>query len=290
MTERTFDNVAALRTFWRGMKSIIKRTAAIVFLAAISIAAQTAPPGQETRPKFDEFEVATIKLADPAYQGRWIRMLSANELAARNHSVKTLIAAAYNVSPKAISGGASWVNDDRYDIVARTPGSVRPNLNEQMAMLRKLLNDRFSLTFHREQKEMRAYVLTVAKGGPKLKETTVSPDATPEGPPPLIFVVAPDEIRLPARSATMAELAGVMQRAMLDDPVVDHTGLAARYDFDLAFSPDEAVMAGALPRPDNAPKPGLFTAIQQQLGLKIESTRAMVDTLVIDRAERPTAN
>ena len=78
-------------------------------------------------------------------------------------------------------------------------------------MLRKLLADRFKLTFHREQKELSIYALSVAKGGSKLKETTASPDASPEGPPPLIFVVSPQLIRLPGRNASIAELATVMQ-------------------------------------------------------------------------------
>jgi len=212
-----------------------------------------------TRPRFDEFEVASIKPSPPVEGGRWIRMLSGNEFAAKNHALKTLVAAAYNLSPRAISGGSAWVYSERYDILARTPGGVRPDWNEQMAMLRKLLSDRFHLAFHREQKEMRAYALTVAKGGPKLKESSEPTDASPEGPPPLIFVVSPQLIRLPGRNATMAELASVMPRAALDDPVLDKTGLAARYDFDLEFTPDEAVFGGAFGKgADDSAKPGLF--------------------------------
>jgi uncharacterized protein (TIGR03435 family) len=146
---------------------------------------------QSTGSRFDEFEVASIKPAAPGAAGRWIRMLSTNEFAAKNHAIKTLIAAAYNLSPRAISGGPAWVDSDHYDIVARTPGGVRPNLNEQMAMLRKLLSDRFHLTFHREQKEMRAYALTIAKSGPKLTKS-MSTDALPEGPPPLILWFRPN--------------------------------------------------------------------------------------------------
>jgi uncharacterized protein (TIGR03435 family) len=160
-----------------------------------------------------------------------------------------------------------------------------------MAMLRKLLSDRFHLTFHREPKEMRAYALTIAKGGPKLKESTMSTDASPEGPPPLIFVVSPQLVRLPGRSATMSELASVMQRAALDDPVLDQTGLTGRYDFDLEFTPDEAVFGGAIGKgTDDSNKPGLFAAMQQQLGLKLEATRGLVDVLVIDHVERPSEN
>jgi uncharacterized protein (TIGR03435 family) len=245
----------------------------------------------ETRPNFTEFEVASIKPTLPGAGGRWIRMLSTSEFAAKNHAVKTLIAAAYNLSPQAILGGPAWVDSDRFDIVAKTPGTVRPNLDEQMSMLRKLLADRCGLTFHREEKEMHVYALTVAKGGPKLKESTLSADASPQGPPPLIFVVSPQLVRLPGRDASMGEFASVLQRAALDNPVLDRTGLSGRYDFDLEFAPDETVFGGALGKgTDDSAKPGLVAAIQQQLGLKLEATRGPVQALVIDRIERPSAN
>lgn len=183
------------------------------------------------------------------------------------------------------------MDSERYDIVAKAPGEVRPNLNEQMAMLRKLLVDRFHFQFHREDKEMRMFALTVAKGGPKLKESATPVDATPEGPPPLIFVVSPKSIRLPARNATMREFAWVLQRAVLDDPVVDRTGLSARYDFDLEFTPDETVFGGDLGKgTDESASPGLFAALQQQVGLKLEKTRGPVEALVIDHVERPSQN
>jgi uncharacterized protein (TIGR03435 family) len=160
-----------------------------------------------------------------------------------------------------------------------------------MSMLRKLLADRFKLTFHREQKEFSIYALTVAKNGSRLKESTLDLDATPEGPPLLAFVIAPDTVRLPARSVTMPELASVFQRAALDRPVVDNTGLFGRYDFDLEWTPDESQFTGlGLKGTPDSTKPDLFTAIQQQLGLRLEATKGPIDTLVIEQAERPSAN
>jgi uncharacterized protein (TIGR03435 family) len=244
------------------------------------------------RPLFDAFEVASIKPTPPDWAGgRWIRMQSANRFAARNHALRTLAAAAFNLSPQAISGGPGWVDSEHFDVLAKTPSEVRPTLDEQMSMLRTLLTDRFKLTFHREPKELSIYSLTVAKTGSKLKETTVSPDATPEGPPPLVFVVSPQSVRLPGRYATIAELASVMQRALLDKPVVDRTGLRARYDFDLEFAPDESVFGGMLGKgPEDSTLPGLFAAMQQQLGLRLEATRGPVQAMVIDHVERPTEN
>jgi uncharacterized protein (TIGR03435 family) len=160
-----------------------------------------------------------------------------------------------------------------------------------MAMLRALLAERFKLTFYREQKEMSIYALTIAKGGSKLKESTVFPDSLPEGPSPLIFVVSPQSLKLPARYATMAELASVFQRATLERPVVDQAGLTGRYDFDLEFAIDETLFGGALGKgSDNPANPPLFAAIREQLGLKLEATRGPVSTLVIDRAERASEN
>ena len=216
-------------------------------------------------------------------------MQTAHRFVARNHALKTLIAAAYNLTPRAISGAPRWVDSDHYDILAETPGEVRPNLDEQMAMLRKLLSDRFNLTFHREQKEFSIYALTVAKNGSKLKEGT----EPPEGPPPLIFVVSPQSLHLPGRNATMAELASVFQRAALDRPVTDKTGLSGRYDFDLEFTPDETQFGGAFAKranTDDSAKPGLFAAMQEQLGLRLEATRGPVEALVVDHVERPSAN
>jgi len=259
---------------------------ALAVLMSMTLVASAQTP----RSKFEQFEVASIKPTGPEPNGRWIRMQSADRFVAHNHAVRTLIAAAYDMSPQAVSGGPAWVDSDRWDIQAKTPGEVRPNLNEQMAMLRELLSERFKLTFHRDPKRMPIYALTVAKGGAKLKESTVSPDSTPAGPPPLAFVMSPVVVELPARYASVAEFASVLQRSPLERPVVDQTGLAGRYDFDLEFAPDERLWGGLLKRPDNSDKPDLFKAIQEQIGLRLEATRGSVDTIVIDNIERPSSN
>ena len=218
-------------------------------------------------------------------------MQTAHRFLAKNHALRTLIAAAYNLSARAIAGGPAWVDSEHYDILAETPCEVRPNLDQQMAMLRRLIVERYKLTFHREQKELSIYALTVAKGGSKLKASTISPDASPEGPPPLVFVVTLPTLHMSARYATMGEFASVLQRAALDRPVVDQTGLTGRYDFDLDFAADETLFDGALGKaPDDVGKPGLFAAVQEQLGLKIEPTKGPVETLVIDGVERPSGN
>ncbi len=186
-----------------------------------------------------------------------------------------------------ISGGPAWIDSDHYDIVALTPGDTRPSRPQQMAMLRTLLSDRFKLTFHREQKDFSIYELEVATGGPKLKEST----APATDPAELISTVYPQRMHLPARNATMGDFASLLQRALLDRPVVDKTGLTARYDFDLDWAPDETQFGGEVPvAAADAPSPPFFTAIEQQLGLKVEATKGPVEAMVVDAAQQPSAN
>jgi uncharacterized protein (TIGR03435 family) len=257
---------------------------ATLIISASGVLGQSTTP----RPKFDSFEVATIKPVDPdAKAGRYILMQGNNRFVEKAYTLKLLIAAAYDLNPRTISGGPGWIESDHYDILAVTPGEVRPSHDEQMSMLRNLLADRFKLTFHREQKVFSIYELTVAKSGPKLKPSTAAPD----DPPALISTVYPQRIVMPARNATMSDLARLMQRAILDRPVVDKTGLSGRYDFDLEWAPDETQFGGEVPvAPADAPSPPLFSAIQQQLGLRLEATRGPVAALVVDKAERPSAN
>jgi uncharacterized protein (TIGR03435 family) len=233
------------------------------------------------------FEVASIKPAEPdSRAGRFIRMQGGHQFHARNQTLKTLIGAAYSLNPREISGGPEWADSERFDILAATPGEARPALEEQMAMLRKLLAERFKLTFHREEKEMAVYALTELRGGPKLKESAGPADASPE----LTNVIFPDHVRLPARNTTIGQFVWMMQRAVLDRPVVDKTGLSGRYDFDLEWAADESQFGGQVPHPADSTWPDLRRALQQQLGLRLEATRGMVEALVIDRAERPGEN
>jgi uncharacterized protein (TIGR03435 family) len=130
--------------------------------------------------------------------------------------------------------------------------------------------------------------MTVEKGGPKLTKN----DTNPNGLPSLFFKGLGV---LPALNASMADLASVLQTTVLDRPVVDRTQLPGRFDFTLTWSPDDSQFRGLgvrVPAPSNDPSapPGLFTAIQEQLGLRLEPTKAPVDVLIVDRMERPSDN
>jgi uncharacterized protein (TIGR03435 family) len=256
---------------------------AALMLFAFGIFAQTPAP----RPDFDAFEVATIKPVDPgAKAGRLFRMDGTHRWVATNYTLKNLIALAYDLNPRTISGGPGWIDAQQFNIEAVTPGDVRPLRLEQMQMLRALLVERFGLKFHRQQKEFAIYALTLAKGGPKL-----TPAAKPDDPPQLVGVVYPGKIEVPAKSVTMDDFVAMLQRATLDRPTVNRTGLTGKYDFDLTWAPDETQYGGAIaPAPDDAPSPPLFTAVQEQLGLRLEATRGMVSAMVVDGAARPSAN
>jgi uncharacterized protein (TIGR03435 family) len=151
-----------------------------------------------------------------------------------------------------------------------------PDLLQLQTMLRKLLVARFHLAIHIEKKDLTAYVLGLAKGGPKLSEDDNDPRGLPDysgGPRGLSF-----------RNITMREFASLLQAFILDRPVIDQTGLGtARYDFVLKWTPDDQTSN----EPD-AP-PDLFTAFQQEVGLKLESMKTQVDIVVIDHVERPFA-
>lgn len=268
---------------------MVRQIAVTIFvLSGASVFAQTSATVTTPRPAFKEFEVATVKpVESDAKTGRYITMQGTHRFVGKNYTLQLLIAAAYDVSPRTISGGPAWLDTEHFDIQAVTPGEVRPSRPEQMAMLRTLLTDRFKLSFHREQKDFSIYELQVAKGGPKLKASTAPPDE----PAALISTVYPQRIVLPARNASMGEFVSLLQRAVLDRPVVDKTGLSGKFDFDLEWAPDETQFGGDVPvASSDANQPPFFKAVQEQLGLRLEATRGPVAALVVDTAEKPTAN
>ncbi len=251
---------------------------------ALGSAAQTPQTMQVERPKFEAFDVATVKpMEADEHRGRLFRMQGPHRWVATDYTLKNLIALAYDMSPKTISGGPAWIDSQYFDIEAISPGEVRPTRLEQMRMLRALLVERFGLKFHRVEKEFSIYELTVAKGGPKLK-----PAAKPDDPPDMVGVVYPGKIEVPAKSVTMDDFVAMLQRATLDRPTVNKTGLTGVYDFTLDWAQDETQYGGEVPKaPEDAPLPPLFTAVQEQLGLKLQATRGMVNAMIVDSAVKP---
>jgi len=232
------------------------------------------------------FEVATIKPSNPDTPGKLFR-LNGRNFSTINTTVNDLITYAYGLHARQITGGPPWFETEKFDLagIPDKPGS--PNQQQLKIMMQKLLADRFQLKFHKEKKELTVFAITVGKTGPKLTKSEGDPNA----PPGMLFRGLGN---LPVRNATMADFAGVMQAAVLDRPVVDQTGLAGRWDFALNWAPDETqfgAMGVKVPPPaDNETRPNLFNAFQEQLGLKLESTKAQVDVIVIDHVEKPSAN
>jgi uncharacterized protein (TIGR03435 family) len=246
-----------------------------------------APPKPMAADVDPTFEVATIKPSRPDAQGKAFQV-KGRQFFTFNTSLSDLMTFAYGLHARQITGGPGWLESEKFDVNGLPDGEGQPNEGQWKIMLQKLLAERFQLSFHRDKRELSVYAIVIGRDGPKLTKS----GGDPNGLPALFFRGLGN---LPARNATMADFAGVMQAAVLDRPVVDQTGLQGRFDFVLTWTPDEFQFAGlgarVPPPPANADAPpDLFTAMQEQLGLKLESTRAPADVLVIDRVERPSPN
>jgi uncharacterized protein (TIGR03435 family) len=224
------------------------------------------------------FAVATIRPSSGAVQfehdGK--TETSPGSLRMQDVSVQTCIKWAYGVQDSQISGPA-WLDSERYDLVAKADD---PATEAQMKlMLQTLLADRFQLGFHHQDKELKAFALTIAKGGAKL-----SPAAAPDAKP----------YRQNSANGTIAKSMSIRDFAdfisgPLQMPVVDETGLTGKYDFAIDFMPylPDAKNMGP-DRPDSTSI--LMAALQGELGLKLESRKTQVDVMVIDHVEKPSAN
>ena len=251
------------------------------------VAATQAPAGPiATMPPDPDpaFEVATIKPTQGGVDGPRYS-LRGRTFVAIAASLRDLIKFAHGVHASQIVNTPAWVESDRYDVEGVPRGEGMPNDRQIKAMLQKLLANRSQLAFHREQRDLPAFVLIPGNGTPKLTPTKADPASLPvAGIGPGLFYGV---------NATTADFVTALQGVAMDRPVVDQTGLTGRWDFRLEWTPDPSQFGGrALPvGPSDANRPpALFTAIQEQLGLKLESKRASVDVLVIDRVEKPSDN
>jgi len=235
------------------------------------------------------FDVATIKPADPADPGRYFRV-QGRVYYAHDVSLADLIDLAYGVHPSQIIDAPAWVRTDKFDVVGTQSGDDEPGGMQWLAMIRNLLTDRFALKFRREQRDLASYVLTIDKSGPK----NLRPATTTNPNPSLEFNRAPNGVVLPARNTAFGQFCQMMQQVVLDRPVVDRTGLSGKYDFELEFLPNESQFDGHPPmiasQVTGEPAPDLFDAIRTQLGLKLDARKVPTSVLVMEHAERPTAN
>jgi len=233
------------------------------------------------------FEVATIKPSKPDDQ-RKAFIVQGNQFHIINQPLTQIISFAFDVQAKQVIGLPEWADTDKFDIDGKPDGEGAPNGKQWKNMIRKLLADRFKLTFHKDKKELSVYVLSVSKTGAKLTRN----DSSPNGLPGLFFQGLG---KLNVRNALITDFTGLMQSAVLDRPVVDQTGLAGRFDFTLNWTPDDSQFGGMgakIPPPTDSADapPNLYTAIQEQIGLKLDATKAPADVMVIDHVEKPSAN
>jgi uncharacterized protein (TIGR03435 family) len=259
------------------MNRILSVAAGAVMLVASSAKAQTRRPTPS-------FEVASIKQDDSGQRGASLNSAMPDGFAATNASLKMLVALAYGLNDVQVSGGPSWVSSERYDILAKASGKVTDE--ERMLMLQSLLADRFKLRVHAETKEGRALALMVAKNGPKLRT---------DSPPGLNSIRARRGLIF-GENVSMGVLAGKLTD-LLGHAVLDETGLTGIYHIELRWTPDE-ISTPTQPGPDALPQssvpdasgPSLSAALQEQLGLKLGVAVGTVKMLLIDGAEKASAN
>lgn len=272
---------------------MVRRTSLILLLTCLGFAQQ--PPTLT-------FEVASVKPADPDARGTSIQFMPGGGLKMTGIPLRGMITFAYDVRDFQVSGGAGWVGTERFDVMAQpehaAAGGVedlakmtdaeRKTVRDRMAeRLRALLADRFQLVVHKETKEQPIYALVVSKSGAKLQE------AKEPGPRQGMNT---NRGRMQGFAAPTEMLAQVLS-GILGRPVVDKTSLAGKYDFVLEWTPDPGADARAQGFGDGvtepAPAPGgpsIFTALQEQLGLRLEAQKGPVENIVIDRAEKPSEN
>src|SRR5579871_4075818 len=257
-------------------------------LLAAALIAGTAP-GQTAAPRV--FEVASVRPAAPCCAaGQWRESKAGDDrIDFRYVTLRYCIAFAYRVKEFQIAGPA-WIGETRYDIIAKGPEGTR---HDQLPdMLQRLLEDRFKLQAHHETREFNVMVIAVGRNGPKLKESASEPGGS-EGAN-IEMGMSPDGVgHIEVKHGNMTALASTLSR-VLGRPVVDLTGLTARYDFALEFAREDA---GGIAPPGSAEGPpsaefgaSIFTSIQR-LGLKLETQKPPLDSIVVDRAEKtPTGN
>jgi uncharacterized protein (TIGR03435 family) len=207
-------------------------------------------------------------------------------------TLQGLIELAYRVPPFQVSGGPGWVRSDRFDVECKADDPKTDNDHLRL-MLQSMLEERFGLKIHREMKESSVYELVTSKNGPKVKSSpdqSSQDDASPPkpggGPNHGGFLVGKGI--LIGNAVRMAQFATVIS-PQLERMVVDKTKLAGRFDIELRWLPD-AREIGQDTTQGSPDLPSIFTAVQEQLGLKLESAKGRVEMIVIDRAEKPSAN
>lgn len=263
----------------------------LVILSGAILSAQSTALGPMAADTDPSFEVATIRLHTASGRnpraGFNIVDLEGRRYNAHNVSLEDLIKFSYILQNRQLIGLPARADEVRYDISALMEPEGTPNGDQLRTMVRKLLAERFKLATHTEKRQLSVYALTLAKGGAKLPVSDGTPSSDTEHP-------VSGGTQFVLHGVTVAAYVNFLQR-VVDRPVVDRTSLPAAtdYDFDLTFLPDDSMLGGRYrPSSENLanPEPNLFTAIQEQLGLKLTPEQIPADVLVIDHFEAPSEN
>ena len=285
MTRRIGRRLDGRRKLLLAAAGIAALAGPVVFgvLTAPAIRAQSQPGAKPS------FEVASIKQNTSGDHRIMFQITPGGRLVATNASAKMLITMSYNLKPHQLEGGPNWLDSDKYDITAKAEGAA--DRDQIKLMIQSLLADRFKLAFHRETKEMPIYALVQGKNGPRLHAS----EAT-GGEAKSQVRIGRGQIDL--QSATMAGLADALS-TLVGRNILDRTGITGNYDIKLEWTPGESESplfkgppdgaGGGAPAPEGN-GPSVFTAVQEQLGLKLESQKGPVEMLVIDHIEKATGN
>jgi uncharacterized protein (TIGR03435 family) len=252
------------------------------------------PGASDANVKLPDFDVVSVREnKGDSHMMRW--MYTPDGINITNLSVKNLVASAYNIRQYLISGGPSWVDSTAFDVQAKVADAdvalfKKLPPTQRGLMLRKLLIERFHLAAHIETKTLPVYDLVVASGGPKFKAAAPDPplssDADPSDKPKPRGMITMGRGMTKMDDVPITALTNQLGYA-LDRPVIDKTGLTGKYDLSLKWRPDNQPPSD---KGSDDELPGLFTALQEQLGLKLEPSKGPVDTLIIDHVEMPTEN
>jgi uncharacterized protein (TIGR03435 family) len=278
--------MGAMRQVMRAMRMGWAWMGIAVLAAGVSVRAQDAPASDGiTQPKMmakdanPDWDVVTVKPSDPIHSENTFDVRGRHVIAG-NRTVEMMLRMAYGIQPSQILGGPDWIRTEHFDADGFADVEGQVNLKQFQILIRKLLAERFGLVMHVEQRETSVYALTVAKGGSKLTKSAGDPDGLPNDDDRRNGTVRSVQME----NATMGDFALDLM-FYTDRPVVDRTGLSGRYNLMLKWTFDETQ-----PSADASAPPSIFTAIQEQVGLRLEPVKASVDAFVVDKVKLPEAN
>jgi uncharacterized protein (TIGR03435 family) len=263
---------------------------AAVIAAPIALAQTPQPTPQPAIAPTPKFDVVSVKL-DKAAQG-WRETITADGYSAKGITLKTLLMHAYGIMPDyRIVGAPGWSNDNRYDIEAKVGDSdvaalQKMERTQRFAMLQQVLTERFNLKAHSEDRIQPIYSLVVAKQGRLVKTPPSADDKNSGGG---TRRSGSGQFTLKASNYSMASLVAQL-RGIVGRMVVDNTGLTGGYDVKLDWTLDDSVPTSVSAKASGSSAPSIFTALEEQLGLKLVPTKGPVEVLVVDHVDTPSEN